>query len=85
MQGHECSKEMSKSKTGLNRTLVKADENRHGMGRVGEGRAYGVPKTELRFEVRMENRKVMDSKGLRDQHGSRGGRDWSSSAVLHRV
>ena len=26
----------------------------HGMGRVGEGRAYGVLKTELRFEDRMD-------------------------------
>ena len=31
-------------------------------GRGGEGGAYGVPKLELRFEVRMENRKVMDTK-----------------------
>ena len=30
------------------------------MGRVRQGQVYGVPKTELRFEVRMEDRKVMD-------------------------
>ena len=48
MQGREHSKGMSQSETGL--------------GRVGQGQAYGVPKMELRFEVRMENRKVMDTK-----------------------
>ena len=32
------------------------------MGRVGQGQAYSVPKMESRFEVRMENRKVMDTK-----------------------
>ena len=62
MQGHERSKGMSKSEMGLKTTLVRADGNGHGTGRVGQGRAYGVPKTELRFEVRMENRKVMDTK-----------------------
>ena len=41
---------------------VRVDGNRHATGRVKEGRAYGVPKMELRFEVRMENRKVMDTK-----------------------
>ena len=56
MQGHERSKGMRKSETGLLKP-------RSGWtGRVGEGRAYRVPKMELRFEVRMENRKVMDMK-----------------------
>ena len=62
MQGREGSKGMSKSKMGLKRTLVRVDGNGHGMGRVREGQAYGVLKMELRFEVRMENRKVMDMK-----------------------
>ena len=31
-------------------------------GRVRWGQAYEVSKTELRFEVRMENRKEMDTK-----------------------
>ena len=43
-------------------SLIITDENRHGMGRVRQGQAYGVPKVESRFEVRMENRKVMDTK-----------------------
>ena len=42
--------------------MVRVDRNGHGMGRVGQGWAYGGPKTELRFKVRMENRKVMDAK-----------------------
>ena len=62
MQGHKHSKGMSKSEMGLRRTSVRVDGNRHGMGRVGEGRAYGVPEMEFRFEVRMENRKEMDTK-----------------------
>ena len=33
---------------------VRVARNGHGMGRVGQGRAYGVPKTELRFEDRMD-------------------------------
>ena len=33
--------------------LVRVARNGHGTGRVGEGRAYGVPKTELRFEDRV--------------------------------
>ena len=47
---------------GLRKTLVRLDGNGHGTGRVRQGRAYGVLKTELRFEVRMDNRKVMDTK-----------------------
>ena len=43
------------------RTLVRVDGNRHGTGRVGGG-VYGVPEMEFRFEVRMENRKEMDTK-----------------------
>ena len=41
---------------------VRVDGNGHGMGRVRQGRAYRVPKTESRFEVRMENQEVMDMK-----------------------
>ena len=41
-------------------TLVRVDGNRHGTGRVGQGRVYGVLKMESRFKVRMEDRKVMD-------------------------
>ena len=62
MQGRKRSKGMSKSEMGLRRTSVRVDRNGHGTGRVGEGQAYGVPETELRFEVRMENRKEMDMK-----------------------
>ena len=40
---------------------VRVDRNRHRTG-VRQGQAYGVLKTESRFEVRMENRKVMDTK-----------------------
>ena len=41
---------------------------------------------ESRVKVRMENRKVMDTKqGLGNKHGSRGSRDQSSGTVLHRV
>ena len=40
--------------------LVRVARNGHGMGRVRQGQAYRVPKTELRFMVRMEDRKVMD-------------------------
>ena len=32
------------------------------MGKVGQGQAYGVPRTESRVKVRMENRKVRDMK-----------------------
>ena len=49
MQGRECSKGMSKSETSL-----RVAGNGHGMERVGQGWAYGVPKTELRFEDRMD-------------------------------
>ena len=62
MQGCERSKGMSKSEMGLWKTSVRADRNGHGSGRVGQGQAYGVPKMESRFVVRMENRKVMDTK-----------------------
>ena len=41
---------------------VMVDGNGHGTGRVGQGQVYGVPKTKSRFQVRMENRKVMDTK-----------------------
>ena len=33
---------------------VRVARNGHGTGRVREGRAYRVPKTELRFEDRMD-------------------------------
>ena len=46
----------------LRKTSVRVDRNGHGTGRVRQGQTYGVPKLELRFEVRMENRKVMDTK-----------------------
>ena len=62
MQAQQGSKGMSKSKIGLKRISVRADRNGHGMGRVRQGRAYEVLKTELRFEVIMENRKEMDMK-----------------------
>ena len=32
------------------------------MGRVGQGQAYGVPRTESRVKIRVENRKVTDMK-----------------------
>ena len=41
---------------------VRVDGNGHGTGMVREGQAYGVLKVESRFEVRIENRKVMDTK-----------------------
>ena len=34
----------------------------HGTGKVGQGQAYGVWRTETRVKVRMENRKIMDIK-----------------------
>ena len=55
------------------------------MGKVGQGRAYGFLRTESRIKIRMENRKVMDMKGLGNEHRSRGSRDWSSGTVLHGV
>ena len=45
MQGHEHSKGMSKSKMGLS---VRVARKGYKMGRVGEGRARGVLRTELR-------------------------------------
>ena len=56
----------------------------HGMGKVGQGRAYRVPNTESRVKVRMENRKVMDMK-LETNMGQGGTGNRSSSTVLHRV
>ena len=35
-------------------TSVRVDRNRHVMGRVGEGQAHRVPKTELRFVDRWD-------------------------------
>ena len=35
-------------------TSVRVARDGHGMGRVGQGRAYGVLKMELRFEDRMD-------------------------------
>ena len=54
------------------------------MGKVGQGRAYGVLRMESRIKVRMENRKVRDVK-----QGS-GKRKWNkgeqgSEFWLHRV
>ena len=53
MQGHKRSKGMSKSEMGL-QSLSQVAGKGHGMGRVGQGQAYGVPKTELRFVERMD-------------------------------
>ena len=36
--------------------------NGQGNREVGQGWVYGVPRTELRVKVRMENREVMDMK-----------------------
>ena len=60
MQGHEHNKGMSKSKT--TEASVRLGRNGYGTGRVRQCQAYRVLKMELRFEVRMENRKVMDAK-----------------------
>ena len=62
MQGHERSKGMSKSETGLQNPRSGQMGNRHGTGRVRQGWAYGVLRTESRVKVRMENREVMDTK-----------------------
>ena len=43
-------------------TSVRVDGKRVWNGEVGQGRAYGVPKMESRFKVRMENEEVMDTK-----------------------
>ena len=48
MQGHERSERMSKSKTGL-QSLGQGSLKGYGTGRVGQGRAHGVPKTKLGF------------------------------------
>ena len=45
MQGRKCSKGMSKSEMGL-QSLSQGSQEREWNG---EGRAHGVPKTELRF------------------------------------
>ena len=55
------------------------------MGKVGQGWAYGVPRMDQRVKVRMENRKVMDMKGLGNEHGTKGNRDWTSGMGLHGV
>ena len=64
MQGCECSKGMSLrwdyGTLGQDRREVGMEWG--GLGRVGEGWAYGVPRTESRVKVRMENREVMDTK-----------------------
>ena len=58
MQGHERSKGMSKSEMGLQ----SLGQGRWERAWDGEGRAgLGIPKMELRFEVRMEDREVMDT------------------------
>ena len=41
---------------------VRVDRNRHGIRRVRQGQGYGVLKMESRFKIRMENRKVVDTK-----------------------
>ena len=55
MQGHEHSKGMSKSRWDYKASVRVAGKG-YGMGRVGEGRAHGVPKTELRFLDRRDMR-----------------------------
>ena len=61
--------------------------NGDGMGKVGQGQTYGVPRTDQWVKVRMENRKVIDMKqGSWKQKWDKGGsRDQSSGMVLHRV
>ena len=62
MQGPKRSKGMSKSKTGLLKSRSGCTETSMewgGSGRVGHTEFW---KTESRFEVRMENRKEMDTK-----------------------
>ena len=56
MQGHECSKRMSKSET------VLWNPQSGQTGKVRQGQAYRVPRMESRVKVRMENRKAMDTK-----------------------
>ena len=36
--------------------------SRHGTGKVVQGQAYRVPRMESRVKVKMENRKVMNTK-----------------------
>ena len=59
MQGHEHSKGMTKSEMGIQNPWSGKTGSGHGMRRVRQGRAYGVPRMESRVKVRMENRKVM--------------------------
>ena len=62
MQGRKHSEGMSKSETGLWNPQSGLMGSGHGMGRVGQGQAYRVLRTESRVKVGMENRKVMDMK-----------------------
>ena len=62
MQGCECIRGMSKSKIGLQNPRSGWTRSGHGMGKVGQGQAYGVLRTESRVKVKRENRKVMDTK-----------------------
>ena len=55
---------MSKSEMGLWNSQSGLMGSGHGMGKVGQGQAYGVLRMESRVKVRMENRKAMDTKGL---------------------
>ena len=48
---------MSKSETGLRNPRSEQMGSRHGTERVRQGQAYGVPRTESRVKVRIENRK----------------------------
>ena len=57
MQGHKHSKGISKSKMGLQNPRSGWMGSGYGMGRVRQDQAYGVPRTESRVEVRMENTK----------------------------
>ena len=55
-------------------------ENGHGIGKVGQGQAYGVPRMESRVKIRMENKKVMGMKqgsGKRNRNkGGQGSEFW---------
>ena len=44
------------------KSSVRVGRSGLGTGKVRQGRAYGVLRTESRVKVKMENRKVMDTK-----------------------
>ena len=67
------------------KSSVRVDGERAWNGKVRQGQAYGVPRTDQRVKVRMGNRKVMDTKQGSWKNGTRGNRDRSFSTELHRV